>query len=114
MKTTDERFLAVNQRIKEINYQKKVRQARLVTLSIGVFSVILICGIAIAMPAIVANMSNSEINGLENLGSVFYYGEARSYVLIALLGFLLGIFVTLLCTALQKRIQSDEDDQTDV
>ncbi len=105
MRNTEERVLAVKQRAKEIERQRRIRQDRIVMGSHAAASLLLIIGLSLAMPGIMAGMPESEYAYLGAAAGIFEQNGGFGYVLIGLLAFLLGVSVTILGYRLRLRKQ---------
>ena len=103
MRNTEERVLAVKQRAKEIERQKRIRKGRIVMVSYSAASLLLIIGLSFAMPGIMAGMPESEYAYFGAAAGIFNQNEGFGYVLIGLLAFLLGVSVTILGYRLRLR-----------
>ncbi|MEG0803871.1 MAG: DUF4179 domain-containing protein, partial [Pygmaiobacter sp.] len=55
-----------------------------------------------AMPGVMAQMDMTEHLSVSRMASIFSSGNAMGYVMIALLAFVLGVCVTILCVHLQR------------
>lgn len=107
MRNTEERILAVKQRAKEIERQKRIRKGRIVMVSYTAASLLLIIGLSFAMPGIMAGMPESEYAYFGAAAGIFDQKGGFGYVLIGLLAFLLGVSVTILAyrLSLRKRLK---------
>lgn len=115
MRNTEERVLAVRQRAREIERQKRIRKGRIVMVSYAAACLLLIVGLSFAMPGIMAGMPESEYAYFGAAAGIFDQNGRFGYVLIGLLAFLLGVSVTILSYRLRlgnrlKRKGSDDGD----
>ena len=111
MRSTDERVAAVENRVKELERQKKQRQSRTISLSAAAACLFIVIGMGAAMPGIMAGLSQGDYTNTGMMASIFYEGGALSYVLIGLLAFALGVCLTVLCVLLRRRNQRDKEDE---
>jgi len=113
MRNTDERFVAIQNRVNEIDDQKRQRKYRLVLIFSTVFCLTFLVGLALNLPNVMNDKTTTEYNNAGNLGSIFINSGKLGYVLIALLGFWLGVSITLLSVSLRKRSKSDKENHHD-
>jgi ABC-type spermidine/putrescine transport system permease subunit I len=113
MRSTDERYIKIQERFNEINYQKRQRKYQLVIVLSTVFCLVFLVVLAINLPDMMNETETTNYNNEENLGSIFTNSGELEYVLIALIAFWLGVSVTLLCVFLRKRFQSDKENHRD-
>ncbi len=113
MQSTDERFVAIQDRTKEIEYQKKQRKYRMVMILSTVFCLFLLIGLALSLPNVMNDKTTTVYNNTRDFGSIFSNSGELGYVLIALLAFWLGVSVTLLSISLRKRFKSDKRNHHD-
>lgn len=113
MRSTDERVAAVENRVKELERQKKQRHSRTIGLSAAAVCLLIVIGMGAAMPGVMASLSQGDYTNTGMMASVFYEGGALGYVLIGLLAFALGVCLTILCVLLHRRNQRDKEDGND-
>lgn len=113
MRSTDERVVAVEKRVKELERQKKQQQRRYIGLSAAAACLLIVVGMGVAMPGIMAGLEEGDYTSTGMMASVFYEGGALGYVLIGLLAFALGVCLTILCVLLSRRSQRDKEDDSD-
>ena len=119
MRNTEERVLAVKRRAKEIERQKRIRKGRIVMASYAAACLLLIVGLSLAMPGIMAGMPESEYAYFGAAAGIFDQKGGLGYVLIGLLAFLLGVSVTILgyrlrlSNRLKHNNSEDGDGRTD-
>lgn len=111
MRSTDERVAAVERRVKELAHQKKQRQRRYIGLSAAAACLLFVVGMGVAMPGIMAGLSQGDYTNTGMMASIFYEGGTLGYVLIGLLAFALGVCLTVLCVLLRRRNQRDKEDE---
>ncbi|MEG0963424.1 MAG: DUF4179 domain-containing protein [Lachnospiraceae bacterium] len=108
MRNIEEKVNIVIKRANQLNEIKKRRSRRILTLCSAAACLVLIVGTALAMPSIMAGLSLTEYRDVTGFASIFSSGTAMGYLLVALLGFMLGIFLTILCVYLHKRSVEDK------
>ena len=98
MLSHEERIAEVKRRIAEKEHQKRLRQARIV-------------GVSLFMPGIVEQIELGTSSGFETAATMFGGSAALGYIVIGLLAFVLGVCVTILCfriRLLNKEEQMEE------
>ncbi|NLU53259.1 MAG: DUF4179 domain-containing protein [Clostridiaceae bacterium] len=110
MRSTDERLAAVEKRVKELEKQKRQRKKRYISISAIAACLIVIVGMGIAMPGIMAGLSVQDYSNTGMMASIFYDGKALGYILIGILSFALGVCLTILCFLLKPDKQQDKED----
>ncbi|MEG1459065.1 MAG: DUF4179 domain-containing protein [Acetivibrio sp.] len=98
----------ITKRANQLKQEKKRRTYRILSLSSVMVCFFLIVGMALAMPDWMAQLAATEYTNTIGFGSIFSRGTSMGYLLIALLGFMLGICLTILCLYLHKRSQEDK------
>lgn len=110
MRSTDERINAVKRRVKELTVQKG--QLRRMALSVAACLLIVI-GMGVSMPGIMEGLLEGDYTSTGMMASIFYDGDALGYVLVGLLAFALGVFLTVLSFLMSRRSQRDKEDDND-
>lgn len=110
MRSTDERFFAIQNQVNEIVVKKKQRQYRLIVVAATCICLVFLIAVAFGMPRLTTDLTGSEYSTTENLGSVFIQSDKIDYVLIAVLAFWLGVGVTLLSICLLGLSKDDESN----
>ncbi len=113
MRSNDERVAAVEKRVKEWERQKKQRLSRYIGLSAAAACLLIVIGIGVAMPGIMAGLTEGDYTSTGMMASIFYEGSTLGYVLIGLMAFILGACLTVLCFLLHcrdKRVMEGGDD----
>lgn len=110
MRSHEERVAAVRRRIAEIERQKRLRRARIgVGLAVAA-SLVLIIGASYFMPGIVGQMVGTEDYSNYDMAASMFSGMVFGYAVIALLAFVLGVCVTILCYRIHLIHQEDNSD----
>ncbi|MEG0813725.1 MAG: DUF4179 domain-containing protein [Clostridium sp.] len=113
MRNIEERVSLVTKRADALKQAKKRRSYRLLGLSSVAACLLLIVGTALAMPGVMIRLSPTEYTNITGFASIFSSGTAMGYLLIALLGFGLGVCLTILCIYLHKRSVEDKHHDRD-
>jgi hypothetical protein len=113
MRNTEERVLAVKQRAKELERQTRIRKGRVVTASYAAACLLLIIGLSLAMPNVMAGIPEGEYAYFGAAAGIFDRSGGFCYALIGLLAFLLGVSVTILGYRLNLRNRLEREDSED-
>ena len=113
MRSTDERVVAVERRVKQMARQKKQRQHCYIGLSATVACLVLVVGVGASMPSIMEELAQGNYTNTGMMASNFYEGGALGYVLVGLLAFALGTCLTVLCILLRRRNKRDTEGDDD-
>ena len=105
MRTTDERLAAARRRAKELERQRRSRVAALA----GAACLVVILGLALAMPSVTARFSGADYGG--GMTASLFSGGSLGYLLVGLLAFALGVCVTVLCVRLHERERGEDDEE---
>ena len=110
MHSTSERTSAILKRTAEIKYHNKVRN-ELIRSGFAILAcIILVFSVALTMPV---GLTGQDINSesFSGAAAVFASSGASGYVLMGLLGFVLGCAVTILCFRMRRRSEADSYDR---
>jgi len=110
MRTTSERVTAIEKRTRELQRQRRARRDFLAAGLSAAACFVLIVGIALKMPGLMAGQDAAAGAGSGAAG-VFAASGAAGYVVIGLLAFALGCGVTILCTRLHRQEREKHDDR---
>jgi hypothetical protein len=107
MRSIDDQMNEITKRSRKI--QRKQKNHRLIiTDTIGA------CACLALLVGVASGISNIEIGSWDAAGSIYgsllLSAPAAGYVTIGVLGFLLGICITLLCLHLHRQRRDGEDD----
>ena len=105
MRTTDERLAAAKRRARELKRQRRSRVAALA----GAACLAVILGLALAMPSVTARFSGADYYG--GMTASLFSGGSLGYLLVGLLAFALGVYVTVLCFRLHERERSEDSEE---
>lgn len=114
MHDLDEQMNMLNKRINEIKQKKKTRRRKIAGIVSAMAGIALIICLGIAMPPIMNNFTNNQYLVAGMLGSMFSNGSAIGYVVIGIFAFVLGTFVTILCTHIHNLNKKDEYDDGNI
>lgn len=110
MRSHEERMAAVKRRVAEIERQKKLRRAKIGAAVAVAACLGLIVGVSCLMPGIVIQMIGVEDYSSYDMAASIFSGTAFGYAVIALLAFVLGVCVTVLCYRIRLLYQEDNSD----
>ena len=108
MRTNEERAALIHQRTAEIKRerQQKAQRAR-DTVCIAV-CLLLVAGIGSLMPGLTAGIPGGEAHHASGAASLVGSHAALGYILMGLMAFLLGVFVTVLLYRLRRRSEREQ------
>lgn len=109
MRSNEERVAAVKQRIAEIEKQKKLRRNRIFAGAAVAASLAVIVGLANLMPGITDEIWQGGYQNMGTAASIFGGRAAVGYAVIALIAFVLGVCVTILCYRIHLFHQDGRD-----
>ena len=112
MRSTHERIVAVERRIKELQRQKEKWKRRRMVLSVAV-SLLVVIGMGLSMPGIMEQLSEGDYTSTGMMASTFYDGDALGYVLVGLLAFALGVCLTVLSFFMSRRSRREKEYDND-
>lgn len=110
MRSNEERVAAVKRRVAQIERQKKLRRAKIGAAAAIAACLGLIVGVSYFMPGIVSQMIGAEDYSGYDMAASMFSGMAFGYAVIALLAFVLGVCVTILCYRIRLLHQEDNSD----
>lgn len=116
MRTNEERLELIRRRTEELKTENQKKKDRKNLAFIGTagfaacFAVLIYA--ASAMPGIIAGFDSSSGSHNSGVASLLAESDALGYVIMAILSFLLGVFLTLLLHVVHRRQQrkSQKDD----
>ena len=111
MRSHEERVAETKRRIAKIEREKRRRRNTVTMASAVAACLALLIGASLAMPGIAASIQTGDYSGFETAASIFHGGAALGYIVIGLLGFLLGVCVTVLCFRLRQMSREDGQDR---
>ena len=102
MRSHEERITETKRRIAQMEREKKQRRHKIILAAAAAACLALLIGVSLAMPGIAARIETGSHTGLETAASMFGGSGALGYIVIALLAFLLGVCVSVLCFRLRQ------------
>lgn len=109
MRSSEERIAAVKRRAAQLERRKTRLRSRMLAAASAAACLALIIGLAAAMPGITADIDAQNYTGFETAATMLGGGGALGYLVMALLAFLLGVCVTILCFRLRREEENDPD-----
>ena len=107
MRTDEGKITALHERANQIEHQRAVRIARIVSVAGIAVCLAILVTVAMVMPRVLDQSPAFVLESGMN-ASVFASGSALGFIVIGAMAFILGILVTLLCYKL-KRWSKDHD-----
>ncbi len=111
MRSSEERIAAVKRRAAQLERRKTRLRSRMLAVASAAACLALIIGLAAAMPGITADIDAQNYAGFETAATMLGSGGALGYLVMALLAFLLGVCVTILCFRLRRREEENDPDR---
>ena len=111
MRSHEERVAETKRRIAKMEREKRRRRNTVTMASAVAACLALLVGASLAMPGIAASIQTGNYSDFETAASIFHGGAALGYIVIGLLAFLLGVFVTVLCFRLRQMSREDGQDR---
>lgn len=110
MRSTEERLAAVRSRTVQIEAQNRRQRAMVTSVASVIAALAFIIGVAVTMPAAMADCAvEPASSGGGMYASILASNGALGYVFVAVLAFILGACVTILCF----RLQGDKNPRTE-
>ena len=114
MRTNEERAYLIQNRVEELRKEEKKRRRVLSSVCMAA-CFMLIIGLGAAMPDLMADIPEGSVAHTSGAASLIAGHEALGYILIGLISFLLGVFITILLFRLRDRTEQkrpeDKDDE---
>ncbi|MEI3305068.1 MAG: sigma-70 family RNA polymerase sigma factor [Dysosmobacter sp.] len=111
MRSSEERIAAVKRRAAQLERRKTRLRSRMLAVASAAACLALIIGLAAAMPGITADIDAQNYAEFETAATMLGSGGALGYLVMALLAFLLGVCVTILCFRLRRREEENDPDR---
>ena len=111
MRSHEERITEVKHRIAEKERQKRLRRGRIAAVSGVAAALALIVGMSLAMTGMVGQAESGLSSGFETTATILGGSTAPGYIVIGLLAFVLGVYVTVLCFRI--RLLNNEEQPTE-
>ncbi len=109
MRSTQERVEAVNQRVKELEEQKRNKMQKIAMVGSVCVSLCLIFVLAYAVPVLIQNGLDGEYVTTNLSASIFADPLGLSYIIVGILSFILGACATVFCMILSKKVGGSDD-----
>lgn len=109
MRSNEERVAAVKKRIAEIEKQRRMRRSRMIAGFAVAASLAIIVGLANLMPGIDDEFWQGGYHNIGTAATIFGGRAAVGYAVIALIAFVLGACVTILCYRIHLFHQDGKD-----
>ena len=110
MRSTDERLRAVEQRMAALDRERRGRRIGRIAIASAAACLALIAALSLLMPRW-AELPGGAQGGVPGAAaSLFSSNGAAGCLVIGILGFLLGVSVTILCFRLRDRERDREDE----
>lgn len=109
MRTSEERIHELHQRMDARQQQKNRRRYNLQSAAVVVAALVVMIMMAIVIASAKVQMPDAGTAGIA--ASIFAERAAFGYIVVALLAFCLGAFVTIFCFRLRKHKEEKNDDR---
>lgn len=108
LRTREERLAAVKKRARALEAKRSRRRGRVLGFSALAVSLLVILGLSLAMPSVMARLPRLDYTTRDATASVFDVSRSLGYILVAGLAFLLGVVLTILFYRIQIRDKRDQ------
>ena len=112
MRTNEERIRLIHKRTAELNRKKEQKKRRVVDAACMAACLILVVGIGSFMPGLAAGIPGGEVHHASGAASLVGSHAALGYILMGLMAFLLGVFVTVLLYRLHRRNERKQQENS--
>ena len=113
MRTSEERIAAVHRRAAELDRQRSARDVKILQAAAAAASFAFVILLAGMFPRIADQGTDPAAGAPETMNASIFSGSAAGgYIVIAVIAFLLGMFVTVFCFRL-KRWKDDQNRKDD-
>lgn len=112
MRTNEERAGLVHKRAAEIKRERQKKKQRALDMSFIAACLILVVGIGSFMPGLAAGIPGGEVHHASGAASLVGSHAALGYILMGLMAFLLGVFVTVLLYRLHRRNERKQQENS--
>ena len=113
MRTNEERAGLIHQRTAEIKRERQKKKQRALDTVCIAACLILVVGIGSFMPGLVVGIPGGEVHHASGAASLVGSHAALGYILMGLMAFLLGVFVTVLLYRLHRRNKRKQQENLD-
>ena len=112
MRTNEERIRLIHKRTAELNRKKEHKTRRVLDVACMAACLLLVVGIGSFMPRLSAGIVGGEIHHVSGAASLVGSHAALGYILMGLMAFLLGVFVTVLLYRLHRRNERKQQENS--
>lgn len=112
MRTNEERAGLVHKRAAEIKRERQKKKQRALDMSCIAACLILVIGLGLFMPELAAGIPSGEVHHAFGAASLVGSHAALGYILMGLMAFLLGVFVTVLLYRLHRRNERKQQENS--
>ena len=112
MRTTEERAGLIHKRTAEIKRERQKRKQRALDMLCIAACLILVVGIGSFVPDWVVGVPGGEVHHTSGAASLVGSHAALGYILMGLMAFLLGVFVTVLLYHLHRRNEREQRENS--
>ena len=113
MRTTEERAGLIHKRTAEIKRGRQKKKQRALDMICIAACLILVVGIGSFMPGLSVGIPGGEVHHASGAASLVGSHAALGYILMGLMAFLLGVFVTVLLHRLHRRNERKQRENSD-
>ena len=113
MRANEERARLVHKRTAAIKRERQKKKQRALDIICIAACLILIVGIGSSMPGLAAGIPGVEVHHASGAASLVGSHAALGYILMGLMAFLLGVFVTVLLHRLHRRNERKQQENSD-
>lgn len=110
MRTNEERAGLIQKRTAEIKRERQKTKQRTLNLICIAACLILVVGLGSFMPGLAAGIPGGEVHHASGAASLVGSHAALGYILMGLMAFLLGVFVTVLLYRLHRRNEREQQE----
>lgn len=113
MRTTEERARLIHKRTAERKREQQKKKQRALDMVCMAACLLLVVGIGSFMPGLTAGVPGGEVHHASGAASLVGSHGALGYILMGLMAFLLGVFVTVLLYRLHRRNERKQRENLD-
>jgi len=112
MRTNEERIEALHKRARELEQKNRIRKRRIIQALSMAACLSLVVILAFLMPGILQKTASEAPDAGMN-ASIFSSGGTAGYIVLGIVAFLAGVFVTIFCFRL-KDAQNERDQEDEL
>ena len=113
MRTNEERAGLIQKRTAEIKRERQKKKQRALDTFCIAACLILVVGIGSFMPGLVVGIPGGEVHHASGAASLVGSHAALGYILMGLMAFMLGVFVTVLLYRQHRRNEREQQENSD-